>query len=903
MKNKKLQAHFQKTVFSDFPFAAWMKDKKGRYLAANQKLAEYLGLPSPEFLIGKTIHDFFAPLFADQVSAEVDAVVTNSKPIHIEKEFPVHDGNRWFDVYQTPVVIEGELAGMVGYAWDISERKLIEKALTESEDRYRRVVEVSPDAIFVHCEGAFVFMNQAAATLLGGEKPEDFYGLRALDFVHPAMRDLVAQRIKNAWSLGDNPLIEEELLRLDGTTVYVDMVSVFFAYEGKTAVLAIARDITERKRIQNDFDNTLKALADSERFLNTIIDTEPECVMLLDADLNVVMMSRAGLAMLQADSFEQVKEHSFCSVIPLKHQDAFKLLAQQVFQGTPGTLEFELTGLKGATIWLDIHAVPFRNEKGEIISLLGVIRNISEKKQFELALKAERDHFQALFENDGSAHVIVSSDRKITRVNKYFCKMFGGYEESELVGQSTLILHVDKQHHENWASNFRQAFEGKTNFSAEYPWRRKDGSIFWCVFNGVRLELVTGEVVAVWSVLDITARKQAEQQLQLAKEAAEIANSAKSSFLANMSHEIRTPMNGIIGMAHLLHTTNLTPEQEHYLTNIETSAITLTNLISDILDLSKIEAGKLELEKTGFSLRSCIQELITSQQFQIQQKNLSVHVDIADDVPDTLHGDQLRTRQILLNLIGNAIKFTEQGSITISAHLVNFQNNYAVIRLNVADTGIGMTAQQVERIFTPFEQADNSFARKYGGSGLGLAICRRLTELMGGRIWAESSAGHGSSFHIELGYATPAETTPQLIAKDSIAHRHADLQPLTILLAEDNKVNAEFVTKVLSRAGHSITTVENGQQVLEQIAHHQFDCILMDIQMPIMDGDEAARLIREQEQGTDHHIPIIALTAHAMADERARLLEQGFDAHIPKPIDINMLLSELKRLTGATSPP
>ena len=543
--------------------------------------------------------------------------------------------------------------------------------------------------------------------------------------------------------------------------------------------------------------------------------------------------------------------------------------------------------------------MPFRNERGEIVSLLGVIRNISEKKQFELALKAERDHFQALFENDGSAHVIVSADRKITRVNRYFCKMFGGYDESELVGQSTLILHVDKQHYESWAPNFEQAFESKTNFSAEYPWRRKDGSIFWCVFNGVRLELVTGEVVAVWSVLDITARKQAEQQLQIAKEAAEIANSAKSSFLANMSHEIRTPMNGIIGMAHLLHTTNLTAEQKHYLTNIETSAITLTSLISDILDLSKIEAGKLELEKTDFSLRCCIQELITSQQFQIQQKNLSVHISIADNVPDILHGDQLRTRQILLNLIGNAIKFTERGSIHISAHLVDLQNSYAVIRLSVIDSGIGMTAHQVERIFTPFEQADNSFARKYGGSGLGLAICRRLTELMGGRIWAESTEGHGSSFHIELGYVTPEILTIQPSIKDFMPYTSTDHQPLSILLAEDNRVNAEFITKVLSRAGHTITTVENGRQVLEQLSQNQFDCILMDIQMPVMDGDEAARLIREQEQGTDHHIPIIALTAHAMADERTRLLEQGFDAHIPKPIDISRLMAELMRLTGA----
>jgi PAS domain S-box-containing protein len=901
LENKTLQNHFPKTVFSDFPFAAWMKDKHGRYIAANQRLAEYFGLTSPEPMIGKTIHDFFKPPIADIISSEVEQIVTGNEPIHREKEFLVQGENLWFDIYQTPVFIEGELVGIVGYAWDISERKRMEKALSESEERYRRVVEVSPDAIFIHCEGTFVFMNQAAATLLGAKTPEELYGLPALDFVHPAMRDLVAQRIKNAWLLGDNPLIEEELIRLDGTTVYVDMVSVHFSYNGKISVLAIARDITERKKIQDEFNSTLTALAASERFLNTIIDTEPECVMLLDADCNFLMLSRAGLAMIQADSFEQIKGQSFYEIIQPQHLQDFKLLAAQIFQGTPGTLEFKISGLKGTGIWLDIHAVPFRNEKGEIVSLLGVTRNISEKKQFEQALQAERDHFRALFENDGSAHIIVSSDRKIIRVNKHFCEMFGGYEESELIGQSTSILHVDRHHHDRWAPSFKQAFDSKATFSAEYPWRRKDGSIFWCVFNGVRLELVTGEAVAVWSVLDIDARKQAEQQLQIAKEAAETANSAKSSFLANMSHEIRTPINGITGMVHLLRTTNLSTEQEHYLANIEISAITLTSLISDILDLSKIEAGKLEFEKTDFSLRRCIQDLLASQQFQIQQKKLSIYTNVDNNVPDIVHGDQLRTRQILLNLIGNAIKFTEQGTISISAHLIDFQTSHALIQLSVSDTGIGMTTHQIKRIFAPFEQADNSFARKYGGSGLGLAISRRLTELMGGRIWAESSEGQGSSFHVELSYELPATPTIPAPYKSFAADELSDTPPLTILLAEDNKVNAEFIIKVLGRAGHTLTTVENGIQVLERIKETQFDCILMDIQMPLMDGDEAARLIREQEKGSKHHIPIIALTAHAMADERTRLLEQGFDAHIPKPIDIAKLMEELTRLAGVKS--
>ena len=253
-----LQEHFHRVLLSKFPFAAWLKDKEGRYQVVNVKLAEYLGLSSPEQLIGKSVHDFYQPDIADLISAEMQDVLSSGKTIHVEKEFPVNDGDRWFDIHQTPISVDGQLVGTVGCAWDITGRKLIEKALAESEERYRRVVEVSPEAIFIHCEGRFVFMNVAAAKLLGAEKPEVLYGRLALDFVRPELRDMVAQRIKNAWLHGDNPLIEEELVRLDGSTVLVEMVSVYLIYKGKDSVLAIARDISERRRMQDELVKTQK---------------------------------------------------------------------------------------------------------------------------------------------------------------------------------------------------------------------------------------------------------------------------------------------------------------------------------------------------------------------------------------------------------------------------------------------------------------------------------------------------------------------------------------------------------------------------------------------------------------------------------------------------------------------
>ena len=344
----------------------------------------------------------------------------------------------------------------------------------------------------------------------------------------------------------------------------------------------------------------------------------------------------------------------------------------------------------------------------------------------------------------------------------------------------------------------------------------------------------------------------------------------------------------------------MSDEQAQYLESIELSASTLITLIGDILDLSRVEAGRMELDEVDFSLRQSIQELIASQRFAINEKQLAIEIVIDDNLPDLLRGDQLRMRQILLNLLGNAIKFTGQGSITVSVGLIDLAEGRVLLRLSITDTGIGMSEAAMANMFAPFTQADSSTTRRYGGSGLGLAICQRLAELMGGRIWAESRQGVGSSFHVELPFRLPEQPAlPQSWVPQTTMPQQAPstLRPLNLLLAEDNRINAEFICKVLERQGHRVCLVMDGEQALQQWAGQPFDCILMDVQMPVMGGDEATRIIREREQGSGRHIPIIALTAHAMVDERQRLLEQGFDAHVPKPVAIDLLLAELRRLT------
>jgi PAS domain S-box-containing protein len=571
------------------------------------------------------------------------------------------------------------------------------------------------------------------------------------------------------------------------------------------------------------------------------------------------------------------------------------------------------------------------------LGLLGLTFVVRRLHRTSALLRSMEARTRAIVATAAEGILTLDEQGHVESFNAAAAQIFG-YRPDEVIGQDASVL-LPAPAGEPFVDHLARSLRAGDSplLAREVEGRRKDGSRFPLDLAVSEVQ-VDGRRLFTAIVRDITERKRAKEELQKAKDAAEAASRAKSEFLANMSHEIRTPMNGILGMTELALDTNLTPEQRDYLKLVKDSADSLLTVINDILDFSKIEAGKLDLDGSAFALRDSLGETLKTLAQRARHKGLALACRIAPDVPDVVVGDPGRLRQIVVNLVGNAIKFTERGEVVVEVSVVRGQgsgvreegvvsdqwsvvskdkdsgsslttdhwpltppSSLTTLHFAVRDTGIGIPPEKQQVIFNAFEQADGSTARRYGGTGLGLAIASRLAALMEGRIWVESQVGRGSTFHftVRLGLQQVAAARPAPLPPRP---SEAALRPLRVLLAEDNALNQMLVVRLLEKRGHQVVVAGNGHEALAALERQPVDVVLMDVQMPEMGGFEATAAIRAREKAAGGHVPIIAMTAHAMKGDRERCLEAGMDQYVAKPIQVQELIDVLES-TAPASPP
>ncbi len=588
----------------------------------------------------------------------------------------------------------------------------------------------------------------------------------------------------------------------------------------------------------------------------------------------------------EKEKFEKhIKIHlsgkSYDSVIQLVHKSGKKWLAQ----------------IKGA---------PYKNSKSEIVGMMGVITDISAQQLAEIKVIESEQMLRKIIDTSLDCVIYIDEHGDVVEWNQQAISTFG-YTRKEAIGNNMGDLIVPAQHraaHARGMSHYLKTGKGPVlNNRIEITAINKQEKEFPIELSITPI-MIDGKYFFSGFIRDITDRKKAEQDLITAKHAAEQAQAAEQQFLANMSHEIRTPMNAVIGMTHLLYETNPTEAQKEYLDSLRFSADSLMGIITNILDLSKIEANEIEFEQRTFNLLELLKSLQQTFQFKVREKPISVVLDMDPKIENHLVGDSVRLNQILTNLLGNASKFTHQGTIGVKAKLVAATGGQYIIQFQVHDSGIGIDSDHIDKIFENFKQADVKITRKFGGTGLGLTIVKQLVELQGGTIDVESSKENGSVFNVVIPFKNSGIPQSEVsIKEDSEQEINDILKTINLLVVEDNLMNQKLISKILELWDCPFEIAPSGFIALEKTQQTKYDIILMDIHMPEIDGCETTEKIRANENNLNQSTPIIALTAAALLDEKNRAFDSGMNDFLTKPFSPKQLKKRLAKWLNIETTP
>lgn len=816
--------------------------------------------------------------------------------------------------------------------------------------------------------GHLNYVNPVVLKMWGYRK-EEFLGRHCSEFWH-----LPSEIFKAGKECRDKGEWTGELVarRRDGTLFDAHVsLNLIRDDDGKPiGLMGTCFDITERKLAENELKKRTEELSLAKQRLDLALEASGMGTWDWDVASNRLTWDERlfRLVGVSGKEFEQTHDSLMelsDKIMPPEDQKKMQKALQDVVEGKTDDykLEHGVMGLDGTYRCFAVKGHAHRNSKGELLRLVGTTQDITERKAAEEALgKSRADLARA----QAMAHLgNYSLDIQTGEVS--WSEELGaiwGCIPGEKLSFEEIVSRIHPEDRDRVLETARMLQEEDRPFSVEYRIIRPDGSVRNVHDRAELTRDETGIPVRMFGTIqDITDRKQMEGQLHKSREEAEAANRAKGEFLANMSHEIRTPMNAVMGMLELLRDTDLNEEQREYLRLAHLSSESLLSIIDDILDFSRIEQDKLELELIGFDPRSSISQIMNVMGSRAASRGIELIAEVGADVPDFIIGDPVRLKQVLFNLIGNAIKFTEMGKVVLSVETCKGRAPEAnggsetkeepdafgepekygepetkgetKLLFKVRDTGTGIPPENLERIFDAFTQADASITRKYGGTGLGLSISSQLVELMGGRIRVRSEVGKGSTFYFTIKVkkgagdrtrtgtgpyrSVSSEETPVLemeIGKktgeaqldektESLKIKEADKLPLgtglNILLADDHLINQKLVISLLEKKGHKVTLAGNGEEVLSILSKKDFDLVLMDVQMPVMDGLEATRRIRNGVSSVKRpSIPIIALTARAMKEDRNKCLEAGMNDYLSKPLKKGELFMALERVRSGT---
>lgn len=887
---KKSRDHYL-NMLENFPSMIFKTDPSGKTIYVDKKWESFTGKSTQEVIELQWLY-FIHPDDRTYCFKVYQNALETKSPIEFEfRMINKEQEYRWIQSIVTPYYdTQGIFDGLIGMAIDITDRKRAEKERKMYQILSKRANDI---ILFIYEDGRIFDANDAALEAYDYSYEEiTSINVRKLR----AYPELTSQQIQQAMTGGVR--FETEHIRKDGSRFVGEVSSYGIDFGEKRAIVSIIRDVTfkikEQKLLEetkHKYESLFRNMKDAVILFNILWDKNgfPENLEVVEANLALKTLFNVG------EETELTRKTLSC-LVPNDKELLLNLINDE-YAKNKDLSNLDIGEFYSPDVDKFFIISGFVPSNGQLAL---VIRDITAEKNNVSKRQKSEQRYRSLFENIDGGFVYCKLlkdsketpyDFKILEINKTFELMSGlasqdveGKKFSEIIDES--MDWVDDYINKSWEIAMNPSSRAELEFKA-----RKGKNVWFS------LALYSPEKGYVVSILrDITDRKKAEIALKFAKEEAEKANQVKSEFLANMSHEIRTPLNGMLGMIDLtLMNTKLTTEQQENLETAKYCANSLLNVINDILDFSKMEAGKLTISDENFNFKSLIEEIVKIHTPKSIEKNIELSYSMSSSLPDFLRGDPNRLMQVLNNLLSNAIKFTNQGEVNVKVQVTEAIEDFVKIKFSVSDTGVGISKEGKAKLFKSFSQVDGSFTRKTGGTGLGLVISKELVELMGGNLQLESTEGKGSTFYFSLSLQKGVKESHK-VENTVIKSELISEKTLNILVAEDDKVNQLVISRLLEDHHHQVELANNGVEAVQKFKSKHYDLILMDIQMPEMDGIEATKKIRESEIG-QNHIPIIALTAYALSGDRERLLNYSIDNYLPKPINTIELFEAINNIT------